>query len=197
MSMEPWCSPSPEHAARLFAGASVPWWFAGGWAIDLLVGQTRRHSDLDIGCFREHLGGLLESLPDWDVHASAGGNLLPLERGTVLDPALHTLWCRPPNSPCWVLEILLEEMEEQNWVYRRERRIRWPSRDIVAYTTAGLPYLRPEIQLLYKSKAPRRCDHDDFQAAWPLLTFDARSWLASNIATTSPGHAWLSAASAG
>lgn len=120
-----------------------------------------------------------------------------LERAAVLDPTVHVLWCRPRNSTCWVLEILIEEREKEDWVYRRDRRIRRPSQDIVAYTTAGLCFIRPEIQLLYKSKAPRHRDHDDFQAAWPLLTVEAKSWLAENIATTSPGHLWLSVASAG
>ncbi len=193
MSVETWCSPDPERAASLLAGAAAPWWFAGGWAIDLFIGHTRReHGDLDIGCFRGHVIGLLEGLGDWDVKASAGGTLIGLERGTLLDPTFHTLWCRPRNSASWVLEILIEEMEEPDWVYRRERRIRRFSRDIVAHTTAGLCYLRPEIQLLYKSKAPRDRDHDDFHAAWPLLGVEARSWLADTIATTSPGHSWLS-----
>jgi hypothetical protein len=171
----------------------VPWWFAGGWAIDLFVGHTRRgHADLDIGCFREDVIAMLDALADWDVHASGGGRRVPLERGAALDPTFHALWCRPRDSACWVLEILVEERENEDWVYRRDRRIRLPSRDIVAHTTAGLCCLRPEIQLLYKSKAPRPHDHADFQAAWPLLTVEARSWLADNIRATSPGHSWLS-----
>jgi hypothetical protein len=195
MSVETWCSPGPEDTASLLAGAQVQWWFAGGWAIELFVGKVlRRHSDVDIGCLREHLGTLLGVLPDWDVYASASGKLIRVERGTILDPAHHTLWCRPSNSSCWVLEILVEEMEGQDWVYRRDRRIRRPTRDIVAYTATGLCYLRPEIQLLYKSKNPRRRDDDDFQAVWPVLGVDARSWLADNIAMTSPSHAWLSRA---
>ena len=149
---------------------------------------------MDIGCFREHLGTLLAALPDWDVYASAGGNLIRQEPGAVLDSTLHTLWCRPSHSSCWVIEILVEEMEGHDWVYRRDRRIRRPALDLVAHTAAGLRYLRPEIQLLYKSKNPRPRDHDDFQAAWPVLAADARSWLADTIAMTSPGHAWLSRA---
>jgi hypothetical protein len=154
MSVETWCSPGPEHTASLLAGAGVPWWFAGGWAIELFVGKVlRRDSDVDIGCFRDHFRTLLGVLPVWVVYASAGGNLIRMERGTVLDPAHHTLWCRAIKQLLLGIEILVGEMEGQDWVYRRDRRIRRP-------TVPG-------------------------------------SWLADNIAMTSPRHAWLSREGAG
>lgn len=146
MSMQPWCSPSPESAARLLASAGVPWWLAGGWAIDLFVGHARRtHADLDIGCFREDVRGVFDAIADWEIHVSASGTLTRVERGAVLPHGAHTLWSRPPSSPCWVLELLIEEAEKDHWVYRRDGRIRRHRADIVAHTTDGLCYVRPEI----------------------------------------------------
>jgi Aminoglycoside-2''-adenylyltransferase len=40
---------NPDKAATCFAALHVPWWIAGGWAIDLFLGrQTREHEDLDV-----------------------------------------------------------------------------------------------------------------------------------------------------
>ncbi len=40
-----------EHA--WFASLTVPWWIAGGWALDLFAGdQSRPHKDLDVGILR-------------------------------------------------------------------------------------------------------------------------------------------------
>lgn len=56
------------RVCTLFAGSNVPFWVAGGWGLDALVGcQTRRHRDLDLVVhpFHENLpkvGELLTSL---------------------------------------------------------------------------------------------------------------------------------------
>jgi len=50
---------------------------------------------------------------------------------------------------------MLDESDDESWVYRRERRIQRPMSTVVRHSREGLPYLAPEIQLLYKSKAPR------------------------------------------
>jgi hypothetical protein len=60
----------------------------------------------------------------------------------------------------------------------------------VRRTDAGLPYLAPEIQLLYKSRNPRPRDESDFRLIAPRLDGDARAWLNDALARTDPGHAW-------
>lgn len=57
----------------------------------------------------------------------------------------------------------------------------------------GLPYLAPEIQLLYKSKAPRERDEMDFAQTRPLLAPDARRWLRDALELANPGHTWIAA----
>jgi hypothetical protein len=195
---ETWCSPKPEDAFALLARATVPWWFAGGWAIDLfLKGATRSHTDLDVGCFRPDLGAMLRQLPGWDIRVAADGRLTPLGAGASLAPTAHGLWCRPAESPCWVLEILVEDREGSDWVFRRDRRIRRAATEIFARTSSGLRYLRPEIQLLYKSKNSRPHDDADFRATWFSLDAHARSWLVAQLRATSPEHSWLAIANAG
>ena len=59
-------------------------------------------------------------------------------------------------------------------------------------TPTGLPYLRPEVVLLYKAKQPRAADERDAAAAIPLLSRHERTWLAEAIARDTPTHPWLS-----
>ena len=41
-----WNPINPEEAYDLFRQLEIPWWIAGGWAIDLFIGrQTRQHKD--------------------------------------------------------------------------------------------------------------------------------------------------------
>jgi hypothetical protein len=103
----------------------------------------------------------------------------------------HELWLRPAGSDCWVLEILIEERAGADWLYRRDERIRRPAGDIITRNSEGIPYVRPEIQLLYKSKAPRSEDEQDFRSVWPLLTPEAKWWLRESLSLVSPGHPWL------
>ncbi|HEX5563842.1 MAG TPA: hypothetical protein VFX34_02680, partial [Sporosarcina sp.] len=43
-----------------------PWGVAGGWAIDLFLGnQTREHSDIEIAILREDQHRMKNSLADW------------------------------------------------------------------------------------------------------------------------------------
>jgi len=189
---ERWCSPGPDGAAALVGGAGVPWWVAGGWAIDLFTGtRSRTHADLNVGCFRQDLGRVLVLFSEWDVRVAKDGAQQPLPSGSLPDPTAHTLWLKPEEADCWVLEILIEEQVGVDWAYRRDERVRRPANDMVMRTREGVPYLRPEIQLLYKSKEPRSEDQQDFRAAWPFLSPGAKRWFRESLRLVSPGHQWL------
>ena len=64
-------------------------------------------------------------------------------------------------------------------------------------TAAGLPYLAPELALLFKSKntgnRPRPEDQADFERACPLLDPEQRAWLRWALAAVDPGHVWIDA----
>jgi hypothetical protein len=55
----------------------------------------------------------------------------------------------------------------------------------------GLPVLRPEVVLFYKSQDLRPQDEEDFQALLPHLDADQLGWLARSITAVTPAHAWL------
>ena len=88
---------------------------------------------------------------------------------------------------------MLDEAEGDSWVYRREPSIRRPLAAIVRTNAAGLPFLAPEVQLLYKSKTPRERDEQDFVQICPMLAADARWWLQDALQLVTPGHPWISA----
>jgi hypothetical protein len=56
-----------------------------------------------------------------------------------------------------------------------------------------VPYLVPEIVLLFKAKHDRPKDHADFAGIVPLLDPTQRAWLAAAaLARVDPGHCWIS-----
>ena len=189
-----WKALRPEDARRWLEGLAVPWWIAGGWAVDLFADrETRTHADLDVGCFRADLPRVAEALRGFELHAARDGRLAPLAPGEIPEPEVHTLWCRPAAEDEWWLEIMLDEREGSDWVFRRNPRVRRPARDLVERDPRGLAYLRPEVQLLYKAKAPRPRDEEDFRTVAPLLGQEARAWLRDALERMHPGHPWLAA----
>jgi len=170
----------------------VPWWIAGGCALDLFLDETSRaHTDLDVGVLRRDIADVLAALPNWDHFEAYGGALTRLPRGALPRADVHSLWCRPGGSANWALEILLDESDGQVWLFRREPSIRRPLSTLTRSDGSGLRYLAPEIQLLYKAKVVRPIDQADFERVAARLDRHARSWLRESLENTSPGHSWL------
>ncbi len=186
-----WEGMQPEDAARLLATASVPWWIAGGWALDLFRGtSTRQHADLDVGVLRCDVLTALEAISTWHVFEAKDGVLTRLSPGRAPRRDVHGLWCRQNGAARWAIDLMLDEGNREVWIYRRDERIRRPLTAAIQQSD-GVPYLSPEIQLLYKSKAPRDRDELDFRNNWPLLSAEARSWLHDAISLAEPCHHWL------
>jgi hypothetical protein len=187
-----WLAISPTEAVKWLAPLTAPWWFAGGWAIDLYAGtQSRPHGDLDVGILRRDAREVLAVLSSWEVYEAEAGILTRLNEGAIPRASVNSLWCRPAAAGHWLLEFLLDEAIEDEWVFRRHPSIRRRLSTIVRRTPETLPYLAPEIQLLYKSRNPRARDEADFRFMAPRLDAAARAWLTDALARTDPGHAWI------
>lgn len=182
----------PHEAAELLDRLAVPWWIAGGWAIDLFLGRrTRDHEDLDVGLLLRDQLAVQATLSGWDLHPAGGGVLRPWPPGENLPPDVHDVWCRPaPNAP-WALQFMLNEAEGEDWLFRRDPGVRRPLAEIVLRDRDGLPFLAPEVQLLFKSKQPRPKDEADFAAVLPYLDEGRRRWLSEVLARVQPGHPWI------
>jgi 8-oxo-dGTP pyrophosphatase MutT (NUDIX family) len=99
----------------------------------------------------------------------------------------------PAATRAPVLELLLNERDGGDWVFRRDPAVRRPLERAIVPTAARLPALAPEIVLLYKAKAPRPADTQDFAAARSHLAAEARTWLAAALARCHPAHPWSAA----
>ncbi|GLC25939.1 nucleotidyltransferase domain-containing protein [Roseisolibacter agri] len=190
------------HAVRAAADAlralRAPWAIAGGWALDLALGRvTRAHADVDVAVFRDDQDALRAALPDWHLDAVVDGRLVPWMPGTRLELPVHELHARPPagrGEP--PLELLLNERDATDWVYRRDAAVRLPLARAIRDVGGGLRALAPEVVLLYKSKAPRAADDRDFRAAQPLLDAEGRAWLQAALVRAAPAHPWAAALAA-
>lgn len=189
-----WRPADPTEGAAWFSSVDAPWWIAGGWALDLyLGGPSRAHADLDIGVLRCDVSRVRERRPSWEMFEAKDGVLTRLESGEVPRLDVHSLWCRPVGATRWILELMLDDSVDDVWVYRREPSVRRPLSTLTRMNTSGLPYLSPEVQLLYKSRWLRPRDQTDFEVVAPLLDTPACDWLVAALERCAPEHAWISA----
>jgi hypothetical protein len=185
----------PDLVAALI-DVRAPWWLAGGWALDLFLGrETRPHDDIDVQILRSHHVQIRAALRNWDTHAAdPPGTLRPWPVGEALPAEVHDIWCRRDESSPWAFQLMVADTSADDWVYRRDPRIRRPVAELSGPTsTRTLRVLSPDVQLLYKSKGLRPKDQQDFDATLPALTMGQRRWLRSALTTASPGHRWLDA----
>ena len=186
-----WEPLTPEQVRDLLRDVQAPWYIAGGWALDLYLGRaTRAHTDIDVAVFRGDLGAIRTALAAWELFIADNGTLTPWREGE-LPKTAHELWCRERGEDAWQLEILVEDRSGDRWTYRRNADIGVHAKDIGRKTSEGIPYLRPEIQLLYKSKDPRPVDESDFLTVLPHLDAAQKAFLLAGLWTTDPRNRWL------
>ena len=187
-----WEKLSPLALRGLLRNLGVPWWVAGGWAIDLFLGhETRDHRDIDVALLRRDQAGLVSRLPGWEFRYVTAHDTHAPWHGEQLALPIHGIWARRSGAPAgaWTCEFLLNEATRWEWVYRRHDAVRRPLSEIGS-DRDGVPYLRPEIVLLFKSTDLSTTNEADFAAALPVLDPAARRWLARSLDACRPGHPW-------
>lgn len=176
----PWDPLSLTDTVETFGEARFRWWISGGRALELHVARSwRDHDDTDVGVARREVARLRDLLEGWDIHVAAAGRLDPWI-GQELRPELsqNNLWCRRGRTSPWCLDVTLAEGDSSAWVYRRDPRVRIPWGQAVLRTAESVPYLAPELQLLFKSKDVRRKDDVDARQVIPALEAERRDRLA-------------------
>jgi hypothetical protein len=187
-----WEPLTPQQVAELLRGLDVPWWIAGGWALDLFGGrQTRAHEDIEISVFRGDEDKVRQRLAGWEFFVTKEETLTPLGEHEPVPATAHGVWCRERGRETWQLEMLVEERARGRWVYRRNERIGVHEKDVGRFTNDGIPYIRPDIQLLYKSADGRAVDESDLLAVLPRLDAAQRATLSAWISAGDPTHRWL------
>lgn len=178
--------PEVDEVRQRLANFPGDYWIAGGWAVDLRLGhQTRRHKDIEIAIDRREQR-LLVDLPGLSHIEYAHSGQMFRWGGEGLRLPIHELYAYFTDG--FVLEVLLNEFDGDDWIYRRNGHVK------LEYTRfASGEALPAVVVLLYKSKNPRPQDEQDFESLLPKLDAGDRLWLREAIARDYPRHHWIAA----
>jgi GrpB-like predicted nucleotidyltransferase (UPF0157 family) len=173
---------------------SFPWYISSGWALDLFLGRVNRvHYDVDV---------VLPWIGQMELQTHLTGRgwkfLTPFEKRLErwpphmrLELPRHQVHAHRGEE---FIDFLLTDMDGV-WKYRREPSIVRSLEVISLRTESGIPYLAPELVLLFKSKntsnQERTKDEADFEKALPHLDAERRAWLRWALIVTSPDHNWI------
>ncbi|MGM7635027.1 nucleotidyltransferase domain-containing protein [Bacillus sp. Hm123] len=179
-----------QRINSLMAGFDRTWFFVGGWAIDLFVGkETRKHQDIEFAIFRKDQIYLKNYLKGWKYKKVIKGEFHAWGN-EFLELPIHEIHASNGLND-ENIEILLNETKEDNWTFRRDLRISYPINSVWNITKTGIPYLKPEIVLLYKAKNTREKDYQDFVAVKDYLEDDQKKWLRDALEIHEPEHSWI------
>jgi hypothetical protein len=182
---EPW---RPDEVGAALGSMQVPWAVAGGWAIDLHAqAETRPHDDIEIVVSREHMEIVAACLGELEWFGVGGGRAWPL---AAAPEGLHQTWGRDRYQQRWRIDVFREPWEGEDWVFRRDPRIRRPLAEAIEFSAGAIPYLAPEIVLLFKAKAPTEKDEADLALTLPMLTRKEIEWLRNALEIVHPSHDW-------
>jgi aminoglycoside-2''-adenylyltransferase len=192
-ALTPWRAWTPRHAADVLT-AAVPaarWAVAGGWAVDLHVGHpTRAHDDLEISVLAADVPAVIAAFPEpvWQWAVPSDGRLHRHDPASIA--ATHQNWLWSPAEHAFVLDVFREPHDGGMWTCRRDPALRRPWREVLRISADGIPYLSPEIVLLFKAKHRREKDEADLRSVLPVLDDDRRAWLTVALDRVHPNHPW-------
>lgn len=182
---------TPDEVARRLAGIEAPWCVAAGWALDLFRGkQTREHGDIEVAIPATHFPEVRDRFPGYVFDAVSSGRIWTNATPDVL-AATHQTWLRDPATDNYLVDVFREPHDGRMWICRHDTTIRLPYDEIIRHTADGVPYLAPELVLLFKAKHARPKDQADFDATVPHMTPAQRTTLAELLGRAYPDHRWL------
>jgi hypothetical protein len=187
-----WEDFDPSRLSSLMRTFDAPWWVAGGRALDLWMGRQRRaHQDVDVAILRADQKLLHKTFCGWELYyATPDHRLLPYHCDRWLEVPLHGVWVRPASDAPWLCEFLLNEHEDQQWVYGRNPAVRRPLEEAGVLALGEVPIVVREIVLLYKAHELTEKDEADFRSVLPHLTPRRKAWLLEALDETRANHPW-------
>lgn len=185
-----------KQAADELAELTVPWYVAGGWALNLFMDKvTRVHHDVDVVIARSDQLAVREYMTErgWKFVTPYDGRLEPWGPHLFLNLPRHQAHAHREGE---FIDFQLTDIENGIWVYRREPFIVHTMQRLGLKTADGIPYLAPQVPLLFKSrntsnKANRDKDGLDFESVVDALTAEQKAWLRWALIATVPTHPWL------
>jgi uncharacterized protein CbrC (UPF0167 family) len=181
---------TPCQVAQYLSGITTPWCVAAGWALDLFRGtQTREHGDIEIAIPAANFPEIRDRFPAYAFDAVSSGRIWENATPDVL-AATHQTWLRDRATGNYLLDVFREPHDGGTWICRRDETIRLAYGEIIHRTPDGIPYLAPELVLLFKAKHARPKDQRDFEETIPHMTPVQRQTLAELLIRVHPGHHW-------
>jgi len=182
------------RVAAVMQGLDLWWALAGGWAIDVWLGeQTREHHDIEVVVRRDDQTAVWDGLhDDWDLLCidPPGSGWRQWPRNARIVEPLFQLKARGEADEGG-FDLFLESSIEGMWVFRRDAHIR-RSFESLAIVVEDIPIVVPEVQLLYMAKSEDPKNQHDFDMTRPRLDPRSSKWLRDTLGVTLPGHAWMS-----
>jgi hypothetical protein len=184
-----------EAAAHELNEFGHPWYIASGWALDLFLGRvTRVHHDVDVVIARTDQLALQQHMTarGWKFVTLYEGRLEPWPMHVRLELPRHQIHAHRDGM---FIDVLLTDIEDGVWRYRRDPTVIQAADRMHLRTDEGLPFLAPELVLLFKSKSTsgqeRPQDQPDFENVYVHLPAERRAWLRWALLATDPAHPWI------
>ena len=191
----------------------------GGHAIDLFLGKkTRPHKDLDVVVFWEDRDKTIEFMlkNKWDVYEPCGTEYLHKINNIISQKRLRSnIWCVKPDNRHYTfsekdtdmyavefddseqteldyIEFLFNTRNEGYFFYSRNYDIKLELNTVI-YKKDNIPYIAPELVLLYKSTAAEQVEYQlDFENTLSKMNEQQIKWLNDSLKIMYPkGHIWL------
>ncbi len=208
-----------KQANELLQNHGFSYAFCGGWAIDLFLWtETRKHGDIDILAYwpeRDTIIQYMQSL-GFQVYEMLGGGKVHhitdihhqiKEKRNIFcctqDCEMVSLSATDEADIYYLdfkhirqtklnfIEFLFNSKDDTDLLYARNPAVKLALADAVLYN-GSLPYLSPEMCLLYKSTDTEREGYqNDYDNAIANMNQRQKRWLDNALATMYPeGHKW-------
>ena len=204
----------------LLTGHGFSYAICGGFAIDLFLGHDSRvHSDIDIFAWWEDRDRIILYMQSLGFHVYemlGGGKAHHITDIAVQERRKKNIFCFRDGCELvqlyptdeagiyWIdfhhtgqkslnfVEFLFNSHDEAAFLYDRDISVRRELSRTIRHRD-GIPYLAPEICLLYKSTTTEREGYQqDYDLAFPAMDEESRSWLKAALRHCNPGgHKWL------
>ncbi|WP_167954790.1 nucleotidyltransferase domain-containing protein [Anaerosporobacter faecicola] len=192
----------------------------GGQAIDLFLGyESRKHGDIDILAYWKDRNNIITYMNSrgFQVYEMLGGgyahkitdikeqylvkrnifcctddcelvHLMPTEKKDIYGIEFDHVGETKLNF----VEFLFNDKEEGNFLYARNKEIKRELGKAILWDKK-VPYLAPEMLLLYKSTDPNREGYQqDYDLAYGKMDQEQKAWLNNALTILYPqGHIWL------
>ena len=202
-------SPLVLEANAMLADKGFDYAFCGGYAIDLFLGyESRKHGDIDVSVYREDRNSIIPYMHSlgFSVYEMLGGgkahrimDIADQERKKrnifccTEDCGLVDLVRTDEKDVFWIdfhhigqsklnfIEFLFDDRSEHGFLYARNHQITRKLEDAIL-RREGIPYLAPELCLLYKSTdIGREGYQQDYDLAIPRMNRNQIEWLNASL----------------